>query len=118
MILATLTHWRDLLKDGGVLRLAVPDFAAVTARYSVTGNLDELIGLLYGGQNHPKNHHFITFDPTTLRRDLARVGFNKIQYWDWKETEHSKYDDYSQCFLPHLDRDSGMLMSLNLEAVK
>jgi predicted SAM-dependent methyltransferase len=118
MILATLTHWRDLLKDGGVLRLAVPDFAAVTARYSVTGNLDELIGLLYGGQNHPKNHHFITFDPTTLRRDLAKVGFRKILYWDWRETEHSKYDDYSQCFLPHLDKESGMLMSLNLEALK
>lgn len=118
MVLSTLTHWRDLLKTGGRLRLAVPDFAAVMARYSKTGNLDEVIGLLYGGQNHPRNNHFVTFDSNTLKRDMNRAGFLDVKYWDWRETEHSDFDDYSQCFLPHMDKENGMLMSLNMEGIK
>jgi hypothetical protein len=27
-------------------------------------------------------------------------------------------DDYSQSYLPHMDKENGTLMSLNLEAVK
>jgi predicted SAM-dependent methyltransferase len=117
-VIATLSHWRDLLKTGGILRLAVPNFSAVVRHYNEHKDLDVLIGLLYGGQNHPKNNHFITFDALTLRRELIRAGFDTIRYWDWKETEHAEFDDYSQCFLPHLDKDKGSLMSLNMEAVK
>lgn len=118
MVLATLTHWRDLLKNKGKLRLAVPDFSQVAERYQNTHNLQELMGLLYGGQNHPKNHHFITFDYITLKDALTKVGFKGIREWDWNKTEHAQFDDYSQCYLPHMDKDKGTLMSLNLEAVK
>ncbi len=118
MIAATLTHWRDLLKTGGTLRLAVPDFAACVKWYRATANLDQITGLLYGGQNHPKNNHFITFDEHTLANALRQVGFEKICRWDWCSTEHAQFDDFSQCFLPHMDKESGTLMSLNLEAVK
>ena len=117
-VIATLSHWRDLLKEGGVLRIAVPNFKAVCRRYNETGKLDELIGLLYGGQNHPKNNHFITFDAETLRRDLVKAGFSEIRYWDWRETEHTEFDDYSQCYLPHMDKLDGQLMSLNMEATR
>lgn len=117
-VIATLSHWRDLLKDGGVLRLAVPNFEAIVERYNSHHNLRELIGLLYGGQNHPKNNHFITFDAITLTTDLVSAGFRDIMYWDWEETEHAKFDDYSQCYLPHMDKKNGLLMSLNLEAKK
>lgn len=118
MILATLSHWRDLLRPGGILRLAVPNFEAVCKYYEKTGDLKVLMGLLYGGQNHPKNTHNIIFDETTLARDLFRVGFHQPKLWDWRTTEHSKYDDFSQCYLPHMDKDKGMLMSLNMEATK
>lgn len=118
MVLATLSHWRDLLKVGGLLRLAVPNFAACVARYSATGNLREITGLLFGGQNHPKNNHFITFDGLTLTEDLIKVGFEIIRPWDWRATEHAQFDDYSKSYLPHLDFEKGSLMSLNLEAVK
>lgn len=117
-IIATLSHWRDLLKPGGILRLAVPDFEAIVRWYVKTGNLDDVMGLLYGGQNHPKNNHFVTFDSLTLRRDLVRAGFETIRYWDWRKTEHAEFDDYSQAYLPHLKKDDGLQMSLNIEAVK
>ncbi len=117
-ILATLSHWKAILKPGGTLRLAVPNFEAVCKWYQKTGDLRSLLGLLYGGQNLPKNSHTITFDETTLSRDLLQVGFQDIRWWDWRKTEHASWDDFSQCYLPHMQKDTGMLMSLNLEANK
>lgn len=118
MVLATLTHWRDLLKDGGVLRLAVPDFAACVKWYHQTLDLPAITGLLFGGQDHPKNNHFITFDGQTLTDALLKVGFREIRRWDWRKTEHAQFDDFSQAYLPHMKKDDGLLCSLNLEAVK
>lgn len=117
MVIATLQHWRSILKEGGILRLAVPDFAACCKYYSETGKLESLIGLLYGGQTYQKNYHTMTFDRRTLVDLLKRAEFSEVREWDWKDTEHTKYDDYSQAFLPHMDKN-GTLMSLNLEAVK
>jgi len=120
MILATLTHWRDLLKEGGILRIAVPDFAACVQRYCQTVDLNEITGLLYGGQNHPKNNHFIAFDERTLTQALRSVGFCKISRWDWRATEHAQFDDFASAYLPHMQKDNpeAVLVSLNLEAVK
>lgn len=117
-IIATLTHWRDLLKDGGTLRLAVPNFTACVEWYNKTHNLEEIMGLLYGRQDYPKNHHFVTFDAATLTTKLLLAGFKTVSNWDWRTTEHASYDDFSQCYLPHLRKEDGMLMSLNLEAKK
>jgi predicted SAM-dependent methyltransferase len=117
MILATLSHWHSLLARGGVLRIAVPDFAAVCKRYTETGNLKEVMGLLYGGQNHPKNFHTVAFDEATLTDALMKVGFVSVRHWNWWETEHAKFDDYSQAVLPHMD-PNGMSVSLNMEATR
>lgn len=118
MVLATLSHWRDLLKVGGVLRLAVPDFRACAEWYMNGGGLPAITGLLWGGQNHPKNNHFIGFDRETLYGALGKVGFTEIRGWDWRKTDHAAFDDFASAYLPHLDKENGKLMSLNLEAVK
>lgn len=118
LILSTLAHWRDILKPGGTLRLAVPDFAAACQWYNKTGDLKSLIGLLYGGQNHPRNSHGIIFDQKTLTEALKKVGFKSIRKWDWRKTEHADFDDYSQAYLPGHKKCSGLLVSLNLEADK
>ena len=107
-----------MLKPNGILRLAVPDFAAIVKWYNETVDLDSVIGLLYAGQNHPRNNHFIIFDQNTLTRDLMKVGFKEVRRWNWKTTEHSEYDDYSQAYLPGFQKETGLLVSLNLEAVK
>jgi predicted SAM-dependent methyltransferase len=118
MVTATIHHWADMLKPGGVLRLAVPSFDAICARYAETGELKELLGLLYGGQNHPKNNHFVVFNWPTLKEHMELAGLKDVRLWDWKVSEHKEFDDYSQAFLPHLDKTHGMLMSLNVEGVK
>jgi len=117
MVLATFSHWFNLLKPKGTLRLAVPDFEAICRHYLETDNINDVIGLLYGGQNHPLNNHFIAFDFTSLKASLEKSGFVNVRKWDHSTTEHSQFDDYSQAYLPHMDR-SGRLMSLNLEADK
>jgi len=41
-----------------------------------------------------------------------------IKRYNWKDTEHSKIDDHSQAYLPHMDKDNGTLISLNVECIK
>jgi hypothetical protein len=53
-----------------------------------------------------------------LTKKLYDVGFKNVQTWDWKSTEHAYIDDYSQAYLPHMEKETGMQMSLNLQAEK
>ena len=118
MTLSALTHWKSLLKPMGILRLAVPDFSAICDQYMKKGNLSELMGLLYGGQKFILDNHNIVFDAKLLEEYLLQVGFKDVRPWQWRNTEHAEYDDYSQAYLPHLEKNSGRSMSLNMEAVK
>ena len=49
---------------------------------------------------------------------LIKNGFSDIQEWDWRKVDHGHIDDYSQAYLPHMDKENGLLMSLNIEAKK
>ena len=59
-----------------------------------------------------------SLDLISLKRLLSDIEFKKIHQFDWRETEHSIYDDHSQAYLPHMDKDSGVLISLNVECIK
>ena len=41
-----------------------------------------------------------------------------MRRYDWPDTVHNDFDDYSQACLPHMDNEAGRLISLNVEAVK
>ena len=113
-----LTRWYDLLKSDGTLRIAVPDIGKVFEHYHINGDLRLLRGFLWGGQSHGFNYHYCGWDFKTLEEDLLKIGFKDVKRYDWRETEHSDIDDFSQCYLPHMDKENGMLMSLNIEAKK
>lgn len=113
----TLLRWKEVLKPGGVLRLAVPDLGEVMYRYSVDENLTELLGFLYGGQRNEHDYHKMGWDFRSLKADLEDVGFKDVRRYDRDKTEHADVDDYSASYLPHMDRN-GQLMSLNVEARK
>jgi predicted SAM-dependent methyltransferase len=116
-----LKEWFRVLAPGGVLRLAVPDFAACASIYYEQGlkdGLTGLVGLIVGGQRDEYDFHKMIFDEPFLTKALLETGFSEVRRWDWRTTEHAEIDDYSQAYLPHLDKEAGRLMSLNLEAVK
>jgi len=106
------------LKTGGVLRLSVPDFEKVVEHYNNNGDIEKLRGFLYGGQDYKENYHYCAWDFAKLKSDLLKVGFTEVRRYDWRHTEHCHIDDYSQSYLPHLDKENGTLMSLNVEAIK
>lgn len=114
-----LKRWYDVLKPGGILKLSVPDLEKVFNLYCEKKySLKQLTGFLYGGQNYKENFHYIGFDFLTLKSDLESLGFAEVKTWDWKNSEHSSYDDFSQAYLPHMDKENGVLMSLNIQAKK
>ncbi len=118
---SVLQEWFRVLEPGGILRLAVPDFAACAAIYYESGLVDGLtglVGLIIGGQRNNHDFHKMIFDEEFLRRELLDIGFKKVYRWDWRTTEHTDVDDYSQAYIPHLHKQDGKLMSLNIEAVK
>ena len=116
--LNVLRHWYDLLKPNGILRISVPDIESVFEHYSEYKNLEILRGLIWGGQTYGENYHYCGWDFNTIYDDLSKIGFENIKRYDWRNTEHSDVDDYSQCYLPHMDKKNGKLMSLNVECVK
>jgi predicted SAM-dependent methyltransferase len=118
---SVLREWFRVLKPGGILRLSVPDFAACAALYYEEGLVDGLsglIGLVSGGQKDEYDCHKMVFDQELLTQELLSVGFRKVRRWDWRTTEHAHIDDFSQAYIPHMDKENGRHMSLNLEGVK
>ena len=115
---AVLKEWYRVLKPAGLLRLSVPDFEKLIEVYLKYEDLKLIIGPLYGRQDHELNIHYTTFDYPSLCVLLQEAGFKNVRWYNWKETEHSHIDDYSQAYIPHMDKENGILISLNLEAIK
>lgn len=119
-----LAEWRRVLAPGGVLRLAVPDFAALIQVYQQTGAIERVLGPLYGRMeiNTANGRHCLyhktCYDETSLAALLHANGFEGATRWDWRHTEHAGIDDHSQAYFPHMDKANGRLVSLNMEARK
>jgi SAM-dependent methyltransferase len=119
-----LQEWRRTLKPGGTLRLAAPDFAALAEIYRRHGDLNLIHGPLYGriaigrGENAQVLYHKTVYDFPSLKKVLESNSFRNVRRYDWRQTLHRDYDDFSQAYIPHMDKENGRLISLNVEADK
>jgi predicted SAM-dependent methyltransferase len=113
-----LNSWFTTLKPGGILRLSVPDFKAACEYFLLTGDFNAVCAFFYGGQKYDFDFHYHGWTFESLSETLSSLGFIDIKYYDWQDTEHFFIDDYSQAYLPHMDKINGKLMSLNIEATK
>jgi predicted SAM-dependent methyltransferase len=120
-VVEILQEWHRVLKPGGILRLAVPDFEAMARMYiSEEYPLSSFLGPLYGlmAMSDKKIYHKTTYDFSSLQRVLQASNFKNIKKYDWRDTCHANFDDHSQAYLPHMDKENGTLISLNVECVK
>jgi predicted SAM-dependent methyltransferase len=114
---SVLSEMKRILKNGGVLRLSVPDFDHLIDVYNASGkDINTISHQLMGGQDHQFNIHYSVFNRQWLSQLLKEVGFREVAPWD---PENCQYHDFK-------DRASRKLkvgelaypISLNLEAVK
>ena len=120
-VLELLKEWNRVLKKGGILRIAVPNFEIMSRLYNENIiKLDKIIGPLYGRMKMEDVYiyHKTVYDFLSLSNILEKCEFYNVKKYDWKQTEHSQFDDHSQAYIPHLDKKNGILISLNVEAVK
>ena len=122
---SVLSEWKRVLKVDGILRIAVPDFAALVQVYRKYDKLDLILGPLFGYWPVPGSnsviYHKTVYDYSSLKDLLEICGFGNIKKWEWREFfsgELEGYDDYSQAYIPHMRKEDGLLISLNVEASK
>jgi len=98
--MAVLTEWARVLKPGGILKIAVPDFAQIADGYC-KGSGIQVQGYTMGGQVDADDFHRCLFDRDTLYNALDAAGLIDIEVW---------ISDVEDC--------ASLPISLNLQGMK
>ena len=112
-----LLEMKRVLKDGGVLRISVPDFDRLIEVYNASAkDMSAISNQLMGGQDHEYNVHYSVFNHRRLSELLKEAGFRKVVSWDPDNCRHHDFKDRASRRIKVDGRE--IMISLNLEAVK
>ena len=112
-----LSEMKRALKDGGILRLSVPDFDKLLEVYIASGkDINAVSRQLMGGQDHEYNIHYSVFNHHRLTELLKEVGFQKVVPWDPDNCQYHNFKDRASRKMKANGKE--FMISLNLEAVK
>jgi len=112
-----LKEWHRVLKEGGVLRISVPDFDKLIEVYSFEQrDIKTIISPLMGGQDHDFNYHKTVFNEKYLRALLLSVGFREVRMWNPEKVEMHLFEDWAS--RPIKVNAKEYPISLNIEGVK
>ncbi len=120
-VIELFKSWFRVLKPGGTLRIATPDFRALTEVYANGYDLASILGPMYGRMkmNDETIYHKTVWDSQDLHRALHDVGFTNFRHYDHRLTEHpntgnreDRYDDCSSAYI------GDTLISLNVQVSK
>lgn len=96
----TLKHWWKLLKPGGKVKIAVPDFSRIADLLN-DQNFQYMLATAMGGQTHEHDFHKSAFNEKALTWWLNQCGFGNVRPFE-----------------PIAEDTSTHPVSLNLEATK
>ena len=112
-----LAEWYRVLKKGGILRLAVPDFDQLLHVYQESDcNIHSILHGLMGGQDYAYNFHTIVFNQSFLQNLLQNTGFQIIEGWFYGQDELTIREDASNCEFEV--KGKNIPISLNVQAIK
>jgi predicted SAM-dependent methyltransferase len=120
-VMEILLEWKRVLKPNGILRISITDFEVMAKLYVEDGiPLARIIGPLYGRMemNGTLIYEKEIYDLKSLKNTLELAGFRDIKRYDWRKTSHAMFDDCSQAYIPHMDKENGAMISLNIECIK
>lgn len=95
-----LAHWHAKLKDGGIVKIAVPNLEYIFRKMQ-TETDENLEGYLFGGHDDEHDVHMAGFTEAKLHAQLRSVGFDCIERFE---------SDFPDC--------SSKPVSLNMQAEK
>jgi len=112
-----LSEMKRVLKDGGILRLSVPDLDKIIEVYNASGkDINAISHQLMGGQDHEYNIHYSVFNYRRLSELLKEVGFQKVVSWDPDNCQYHNFKDRASRKMKANGKE--FMISLNLEAIK
>ena len=109
-VLGAMLSVKKMLKDSGIIRIAVPNFRILCQLY-INGAVPlypKLLGRISGEQEYPENLHRCVFDADFLEFCLTYCGFEDIQCWDPAKEGFNMDSSFDQI--------NGVDTSLNLKA--